>query len=390
MLLIVSLSMGMASCKDDDPDYDNVTPPTVAVAPSTLTGVITDFNGTAISNATITLGTISAKSDVNGVYLFTDVKAGTYPIKAEADGKLTKEDEITVNDSQKSQNLVWNAILANDVKDEVPVSVTESTSGNIQTETLKDNEKAEVNVEAVVPAAAIESDDEDVRIIISPIYDAGSAITKTKAMPRAEESTMLIGASLSCNKSEITLSKPVELGFSVDDEVAQSVEAKQYKDGQWITVNSHVENGKVIIDADEFTAYGLFLGVSFSASNGSEAISFEQSKWDNLYGATDMQADNAAYIYKVGTEITTRGTSVLTALLVEKLAQRFGATVSTMKGSYPLNVTLPIGTILTISGSQNKQNVSVSAMGKSVSGTHYGTVTIAVATANRQHSGGTN
>ena len=103
-----------------------------------------------------------------------------------------------------------------------------------------------------------------------------------------------------------------------------------------------------------------------------------------------MSVGNASYTYKVGTEINTSGTSVLTALLIEKLAQRFGATVSTVTGSYPINVSLPVGTMLSISGVQNKANVSASAKGKSVGGTHYGTVTVTVATANRQHTGGSN
>lgn len=246
-------------------------------------------------------------------------------------------------------------------------------------------------MEATVPAGAIETaEGEEVKVIISPIYDANAVGAKTKAATRADESTLLLGASLSCSKAEVKLNHPVELGFSVDDEVAQNVEAMQYKNGQWVAVESRIENGKVIINADEFTAYGLFLGVSFSASSGSEAISFEQDKWDNLYGAKDMEVGSANYTYKAGTEITTKATSVLTALLIEKLAQRFGATVSTVNGSYPLNVTLPIGTILSISGTQSKQNVTVSAKGKSVSGTHYGTVSVVVTTSNRKHNGGTN
>lgn len=391
MLLIAGLAMSVTNCSDDDPNYDNVTPPEVAIASNTLTGVITSINGSAISNATVTLGTEKATSDANGVYLFADVKPGTYTIKAEADGKQAKEAEITVEDSKKSQNLVWNVSLAADVKEEVTVSATEETKGDVETEALKDNDQAIVNVEASVPAGAIETaEGEDVKVIISPIYDANTVAGKTKAATRADESTLLLGASLSCNKAEVTLSKPVELGFSVDDEVAQNVEAMQYKNGQWVPVDSRIENGKVIINADEFTAYGLFLGVSFSASNGSEAIVFEQDRWDNLYGAKDMTVGSANYTYKAGTEITTKATSVLTALLIEKLAQRFGATVSTVNGSYPLNVTLPIGTILTINGTQNKQNVTVSAKGKSVSGTHYGTVSVVVTTSNRKHNGGTN
>lgn len=391
MLLIAGLAMSVTNCSDDDPNYDNVTPPEVAIAPNTLTGVITSINGSTISNATVTLGTEKATSDANGVYLFADVKPGTYTIKAEADGKQAKEAEITVDDSKKSQNLVWNVSLAADVKEEVAVSATEKTKGDVETEALKDNDQAIVNVEATVPAGAIETaEGEEVKVIISPIYDANAVGAKTKAATRADESTLLLGASLSCSKAEVKLNHPVELGFNVDDEVAQNVEAMQYKNGQWVAVDSRIENGKVIINADEFTAYGLFLGVSFSASNGSETISFEQDKWDNLYGAKDIAVGSANYTYKAGTEITTKATSVLTALLIEKLAQRFGATVSTVSGSYPLNVTLPIGTILTINGTQNKQNVTVSAKGKSVSGTHYGTVSVVVTTSNRKHNGGTN
>lgn len=40
MLLVACLAMGMASCSDDDPDYSNVTPPTVAVTHS-ISGRVT-------------------------------------------------------------------------------------------------------------------------------------------------------------------------------------------------------------------------------------------------------------------------------------------------------------------------------------------------------------
>lgn len=386
MLLVVSLAVGMANCSDDDPDYENVTPPEVAVAPNTLTGVITSISGDAVSGATVTLGSATAKSDANGIYLFDDVKAGTYQIKAEADGKLAQEGEVTVTADGKSQNLVWNAVLANDVKVEVAVSATEETKAEVTNETTKDNKTAEVKIEAAIPAGAVEAaEGEEVKIEIAPIYDAGS-IVKT----RAAENTMMVGATLACSKKDAVLAKSIDLGFNVDEEMAASVEAKQYKNGQWVTVESRIEGGRVIIAAHEFSSYGLFLGVSFTASSGSEAVSFVQNKWDNLYGSSDMSVGTASYSYKVGTEISTRGTAKLTALLVEKLAQRYGAKVSTVTGSYPLNVTLPVGTMLTLSGTQSKQTVTVGAAGKSVSGTTYGTVTVVATTANRQHTGGGN
>lgn len=389
MLLIAGLTMGATGCSDDDPDYENVTPPVVEVASNTLTGVITSLNGEGVSGAKVLLGADnSATTDANGVYLFKDVKAGTYQVKAEAEGKLPYEGTLTVVDEKKSQNLVWNAVLISDVKKEVTVSAEEASEGKVETEHLKGNDEAKVEVKAKIAAGAVEADtEEEVKVIISPLYKKEDVVARAA---RATDETMLVGASLSCNLEGISLKKAIDLGFELDSELASKVEAKQYKNGEWVKVDSRIEDGRVIVVATEFASYGLFLGVEFSEQKSTEAVSFTQSKWDNLYGSKDMSVGEAAYTYKAGTEITTKGTSKLTALLVEKLAQRFGATVATVNGSYPINVTLPIGTMLEISGVQTKWSVSASAFGKSASGTRYGNVTVAVVTSNRQHTGGGN
>ncbi len=385
MLLIAGLTMGVAGCSDDDPDYDHVTPPVVEVASNTLTGVITSLNGEGISGAKVSLGEgNSATTDANGVYLFKDVKAGTYQLKAEAEGKLSHTGTLTVADVKKTQNLVWNAALASDVKKEVSVSADAPSEGKVETETLKGNEEAKVEVKAEIAAGAVDTD-ADVKVTISPLYKEEDVVARAA---RATDETMLVGAVLSCNKEGASLKKAIELGFELDSELAGKVEAKQYKNGEWVKVNSRIEDGRVIIAASEFASYGLFLGVEFSEKKSTEVVAFEQSKWDNLYGSKDMSVGEAAYIYKTGTEISTEGTSKLTALLVEKLAQRFGATAVTVSGSYPINVTLPVGTMLEISGVQEEWSVSASALGKSASGTRHGNVSIEVATSNREHTGG--
>lgn len=389
MLLIAGLTMGATGCSDDDPDYENVTPPVVEVASNTLTGVITSLNGEGVSGAKVLLGADnSATTDANGVYLFKDVKAGTYQVKAEAEGKLPYEGTLTVVDEKKSQNLVWNAVLISDVKKEVTVSAEEASEGKVETEHLKGNDEAKVEVKAKIAAGAVEADtEEEVKVVISPLYKKEDVVARAA---RATDETMLVGASLSCNLEGVFLKKAIDLGFELDSELASKVEAKQYKNGEWVKVDSRIEDGRVIVAATEFASYGLFLGVEFSEQKSTEAVSFTQGKWDNLYGSKDMSVGEAAYTYKAGTEITTKGTSKLTALLVEKLAQRFGATVATVNGSYPINVTLPIGTMLEISGVQTKWSVSASAFGKSASETRYGNVTVAVVTSNRQHTGGGN
>ena len=381
MLLIAGLTMGVAGCSDDDPDYDNVTPPVVEVASNTLTGVITSLSGEGISGAKVSLGEgNSATTDANGVYLFKDVKAGTYQLKAEAEGKLSHTGTLTVADVKKAQNLVWNAALASDVKKEVGVSADAPSEGKVETETLKGNEEAKVEVKAEIAAGTV---DTDVKVIISPLYREEDVVT------RAAGETMLVGAALSCDKEGVSLKETIELSFELDTELAGKVEVKQYKNGEWVKADSRVEDSHVVVAASEFASYGLFLGVEFSEKKSTEAVEFEQSKWDNLYGSKDMSVGEAAYTYKVGTEISTEGTvSKLTALLIEELAQRFGATATTLNGSYPINVTLPVGTMLEISGVQEEWGVSASALGKSASGTCHGNVVIEVATSNREHTGG--
>ena len=383
MLLIAGLTMGVAGCSDDDPDYDNVTPPVVEVASNTLTGVITSLSGEGISGAKVSLGADnSATTDANGVYLFKDVKAGTYQLKAEAEGKLSHTGTLTVADVKKAQNLVWNAALASDVKKEVGVSADAPSEGKVETETLKGNEEAKVEMKVEVVAGTV---DTDVKVIISPLYREEDVVT------RAAGETMLVGAALSCDKEGVSLKKAIELSFELDTELAGKVEVKQYKNGEWVKADSRVEDSHVVVAASEFASYGLFLGVEFSEKKSTEAVEFEQSKWDNLYGSKDMSVGEAAYTYKAGTEISTEGTvSKLTALLIEELAQRFGATATTLNGSYPINVTLPVGTMLEISGVQEEWGVSASALGKSASGTCHGNVVIEVATSNRQHTGGGN
>ena len=383
MLLIAGLTMGVAGCSDDDPDYDNVTPPVVEVASNTLTGVITSLSGEGISGAKVSLGEgNSATTDANGVYLFKDVKAGTYQLKAEAEGKLSHTGTLTVADVKKAQNLVWNAALASDVKKEVGVSADAPSEGKVETETLKGNEEAKVEVKVEIVAGTV---DTDVKVIISPLYREEDVVT------RAAGETMLVGAALSCDKEGVSLKKAIELSFELDTELAGKVEVKQYKNGEWVKADSRVEDSHVVVAASEFASYGLFLGVEFSEKKSTEAVEFEQSKWDNLYGSKDMSVGEAAYTYKAGTEISTEGTvSKLTALLIEELAQRFGATATTLNGSYPINVTLPVGTMLEISGVQEEWGVSASALGKSASGTCHGNVVIEVATSNRQHTGGGN
>lgn len=81
-----------------------MTPITVAVTHS-ISGRVTGVDGEGIS-ATVSMGGTSATTKADGTFVFENVAAGTYTLKAEADGKESKETSVTVSDGD-SNNPVW-------------------------------------------------------------------------------------------------------------------------------------------------------------------------------------------------------------------------------------------------------------------------------------------
>lgn len=226
-------------------------------------------------------------------------------------------------------------------------------------------------------------------IQVSPIYSEEEAVTGRSTFgTRADSNTLLVGAKLSCSDNTVSIEKAIDLTFNVDDVTTAEVKAQKYSGGTWVDVPVRIEDDKVIVSADEFTSYGLFSPVSFTTSSRNETISFSQSLWDNLYGSSDMSVGAATYTYKVGMDINDGGDIVFTALLVEALARQYGANSYETQGTYSINTTLPIGTYLEISGTQQINTVKASVGSRSASGTQYGDVAITATTSNRDHTGG--
>ena len=395
-LLGLALTVGAGSCSDDDPDYENVTPPEVEVTHQ-ISGLVDSYSGGALSGVTVTLGgaaSATATTDGNGNFVFENVKPGEYSLKAEAEGMVTVEGSVTVTESGDGQNPVWNVTLKK-VPEVVKVTVsqTEEVQADVQTETLKDNEVAQVKVDVVVPPAALElpegDSEEEAVIEMTPVYD--EADVTERAAARAGDWTLLAGAKLSCTNKNARLKKAIGMTLNVDENTARNAKLQKLSGGVWKDVeNTDYADGKLNFEADEFTSYALRAEVAFSSKAAASAsIDFTKTSWDNLYGSTDMTVGDATYTYQLGVTYQA-STDQLGGLLKEKLAGRHGASSSTAQGRYPLNVTLPVGTKLEINGSQKVMTVTASCAGHSVSGTLYGSISISVTTSNRQHTGGSN
>lgn len=393
MLFGGSILCGLSSCHDDDPDYSNVTPPTVAVVHN-ISGSIAGIDGKGIQGATVTMsGTASGTvtTDGNGYFVFDNVAVGSYNLSVSAAGKISKETTVSVDNDGNGQNVVWNVMLAStESVTTIEIVQEEGGNGTVTTEALQGNNRAEIPVEVAVPANAT---NKSATISVAPIYSIEETATvKSKSRAISDDDAMLTGAKISCSDASVSLTQAIDLTFNVDAETATAVKAQKYNNrtGGWEDVPYTVLDGKVVVAADEFTAYGLFLGVNFTVSSRNQAITFTQDTWDNLYGSGDMSVGTAIYTYKVGMDVSSSGTTVFTALLIETLARQFGANSYTTQGNYPINVTLPIGTILKLSGTQQINTVTASAGRRSVSGTQYGDVTITTKADNRNHTGSSN
>ena len=110
--LSVALCTSFVGCSDDDPDYSNVTPPTVSVSHS-ISGRVTGMDGNGLS-ATVSMNGESTQTGADGTFTFDDVDAGSYTLTASAPGKQSKETTVTVAESGSGANVVWNVSLPND------------------------------------------------------------------------------------------------------------------------------------------------------------------------------------------------------------------------------------------------------------------------------------
>lgn len=219
------------------------------------------------------------------------------------------------------------------------------------------------------------------------------AITQNSTYVRAANakavgSTLLIGTNVSCSDASVSLQEDMTLEYDVEAEMAETITAQKYVDGQWVDAEYSVTDGKVTVVVDQFTSYSLLCNATISTSETSESLSFNPDSWNNLYGSNDIYVSSSSYSYKIGTEIGSAGTNRITAYLIEIVARAAGAGVTTSTGTYPIDVTLPVGTAMSISGQQKVTTLTASALGRSASGKQYGTVSVIARTWNRSHTGG--
>lgn len=375
---------GFSSCKDEDPVW-NPAPPTVEVKPNTISGVVTDINGNVLANATIVMNGKEVSTDAEGNFLYVDVAPGDYTLECSYPGMITEKSTVTMPKSANGQYLLLTFRLYKDIKTTFNVTTLEGGEGEVVSDAMTTNDLGNIDMTVDVPAGAAP---ENTTITITPIYTKDSRYVNGRST--SVDDIMLIGADVECSDPDLKLSSPISVHFAVDQTVKHTVETKMLVNGQWVTVDHTDTPEGVKIETTKFTQFGLFFKVKMTETNSSDALVFNPSEWNNLFGQAAIDVKDAPFTYKVGSEYGTRGSNTLEALLLEHLARLLGARVKNVNTEYPLNVTLPIGTAMFISGKQDYRQVTVATDGKSMTGKSYNLVTVSVRTTTRtDHNGGT-
>ena len=375
------LGAGLSSCHHHD-DREPVLPPKVEAAPNTLAGVVTNISGAPVQGATVTLGTASVKTDANGAYVFQNVAQGKYTVSAAADGMYTASSEVTFSKASE-QNLLWSVTLNRKTTQNLVVKDSgEDASGDVQSDNIPNNDEGAVTITVDVPANTVP---DNTTITIAPIYS-----TQDATGTRADDDTMLIGANVTCSDPDLQLTSPIDVVFNLDNSVVTDVKVREFDPatGSWRDVTPTVDGGKVTVKTTRFTSFGIFLPVTVTTTSSAEDIVFAQDLFDNRNGRDSMLVENASFTYKTGTAVNANAKNKLEGLLIEYLARMFGAKVTEMNGSYPLNVTLAVGQGILLKGTQTVEAVRVASRNTAVTGTRYGSVTVTTSAFSVDHNGG--
>lgn len=392
--IIAFVSILLVSCDKHDPSYDNVTRPVVKAANSTISGIVTDYRGNVLANAVININGVETRTDANGFYTYDLTQAGIYEISASYAEKITQNATVQVASVEVTHHYIQNFRLPGYAAITLHTGETDK-----DTETIGGNElhgTITITTSVVIEETALP---EGESLLLVPIYSQndGENIIKTKGGDTHTEYRVLAGSVLKCTDPDFTtMQSPGKMTMNVVKEVQGLVDLKMYNrtTEKWEDIKYDSFDDRIEFEVTALTAYAIFGYVNISVENSSTPITdFKpQDYWDNYSGSGTIHVDAVSYTRKTGLNLDEKqGVDQLRALLLEKLAQDYGlGKEKTVEETYTLNVDLPVGTAMSISGSQETLHVIYEMGGKSVNADIHGTVVVTPKTYNRVHTGGGN
>lgn len=390
----------LGACSKHDGTLDDVTPPDVIINKALITGIVTDFPGHPLVNATVTSGSVTVNTDSRGVYQM-EVTLGeadyvtltaSYPLKKSKTARLSLS---TGRGTGKLFIFQQNFRLP---EDRYVIFGVDTTSNPYHSEALITNETLDSNsIAQVVNKATIYPEfltgSEQFKMSVD--YEDGESNDYSKATERMFYSVLVEEIS-GTGLPHIEY----DLEISLNEASQEHVQLMQYDANAkgWVLVPSsciiHHAASAIITRAVVGVIYGLFGNVSIEQPVNNTAIPCNPDAVDNLYGSGPVQVPYTTFSYWTGVNIVTAQANnrndQLAGLLLERMVCDYGLLHYVQDCQFPLNLTLPIGTGCQIRAWQGLYKMKYQITYHYAKGDVYGLTGVEVTTYNRQHTGGGN
>jgi len=379
LYLALLFFVATACCEDEPVIYTPIVTPTAPI----LTGIVTTNGGELLEGATITISNESGfqttvTTDKEGRYS-TIVPEGKFLAIAECTNDPEREyshGELTFEVAEGDVH-VWNVLLArvetkegdalvigSVIEVDVPTIVVAEMPATIA-------DSAIMIVE--IPAHAVPEND----YLIMDFYFDTEILDVTRGMTKM----------VSLLKVDFSLYSGNELLLPVNVKVpvpAEPVEARL--NGEPIDYTFDGENIYIVLPELGLLTLNYYIDVT--ESEYTEPLIFIQDYYDNLYGSDEIVVTNPQYRMKMGG--TVKGNHVL----ITSLASVYTGITSLSETieRYPIEITIPVGTSITLSGVQNikktRLEIADGLLWSEV--IEYGSAGVKYIPVNRYHNGGSN
>ena len=381
----------LGACSKHDGTLDDVTPPDVTINKAIITGIVTDFPGHPLENATVTSGSVTVNTDARGVYQMevTLGEADYATLTASYPFKKSKTARVSLRIGRSMGKFY---IFQQNFRLPEDKHVIFNDSALITIETLDSNSIAQITNKAVIYPEFLTGTES---FSMSLSYEDGEHNDYSKATNRMFYSVLVEEIS-GTGLPHIEY----DLEISLNEASQEHVQLMQYDDDAkgWVLVPSsciiHHAASVIITRAVVGIIYGLFGNVDISGPLDQYTIPCDPNAVDNLYGSSVVEVPFTRLSYWTGVDISTAQANnrndQLAGLLLERMVCDYGLLHYIENYEFPLNLTLPIGTGCYISAWQGHYDVTYRITYHYSRGDVYGLTEVRVVTYNRQHTGGGN
>lgn len=386
-LLAVVLCLG--ACSKHEKDYHDVTPPVVEGAEYLIRGVVTDYQGVKLENATIATEGLSVKTDSQGAYEMRvpePESSKTYTLTASYPGKKDLSEKVTIIKQRggmiKNQDFRFHTVTT---------TLLPNGDGDQETEIIEGNDYARCLVGAHVEG--YEGDD----LYLNTYYfteDFGAEQETPDPTSGTFEKDKLFFA------SNVTVGEKGKAGllyslfFNFNTETQENVEIRSFSNGQWTVVPesqlTHEPNLLTVNDAMTDIIYAVFcLNTHITLTPRNTSLTFNPCDVDNTYGTAPVPVPFTKFDYKTGIDLFPTSNQ-LQALLLEVIGRDFGLFWYSHTYTWNVNLTLPVGTGVRFSGDQEYTHIKYKKVLRTAEADLFGDVKYGATTYNHQHIGGGN